>query len=371
MVLMWILIGFFAGYALLVLWCFYAWIRIPVYQTDSRQTGIPISIIIPARNEEENISQLLEAISNQSYPAELIEVIVVDDQSTDQTAAVVSRFPWVKLLRLSPDVQQSHKKRAIEYGISMASYEWILTTDADCIPPVNWVAQITSFAVEKDPVLIVAPVRMEDHDTVSSFFQTMDFMVLQTITGAMVHRRIMSMCNGANLAYRRSVFNEVGGFSGIDHIASGDDMLLMHKIRKKYPNRIEYLKSTTAIVDTLPQPGWRSFFRQRIRWASKAGNYEDKSIMPVLLLVYLFNAAFPTLLIGGFYDPVYWHWLGYAWLGKTMVEWPLFIAGAVFFDRRYTISFFPLFQPLHIAYTLISGLLGQIGHYEWKGRRVR
>ncbi|HRG94386.1 MAG TPA: hypothetical protein PLZ10_15625, partial [Chitinophagaceae bacterium] len=162
-----------------------------------------------------------------------------------------------------------------------------------------------------------------------------------------------------------------GGFTGFYHIASGDDMLLMHKIRKKYPNRIEYLKSTTAIVDTLPQPGWRSFFRQRIRWASKAGNYEDKSIMPVLLLVYLFNAAFPTLLIGGFYDPVYWHWLGYAWLGKTMVEWPLFIAGAVFFDRRYTISFFPLFQPLHIAYTLISGLLGQIGHYEWKGRRVR
>ncbi|HRG83100.1 MAG TPA: glycosyltransferase, partial [Chitinophagaceae bacterium] len=114
MVLMWILIGFFVCYALLVLWCFYAWIRIPVYQTDSPQTGIPISIIIPARNEEENIGQLLKAISNQSYPAELIEVIVVDDQSTDQTAAVVSRFPGVKLLRLSPDVQQSHKKRAIE-----------------------------------------------------------------------------------------------------------------------------------------------------------------------------------------------------------------------------------------------------------------
>ena len=208
MVLMWILIGFFVCYALLVLWCFYAWIRIPVYQTDSPQTGIPISIIIPARNEEENIGQLLKAISNQSYPAELIEVIVVDDQSTDQTAAVVSRFPGVKLLRLSPDVQQSHKKRAIEYGISMASHEWILTTDADCIPPVNWVAHIASFEAEKDPVLIVAPVRMEDHDTVSSFFQTMDFMVLQTITGAMVHRRIMSMCNGANLAYRKSVFHE-------------------------------------------------------------------------------------------------------------------------------------------------------------------
>ena len=371
MVLMWILISFFVCYALLVLWCCYAWCRIPVYHGETIKSAIPISIIIPARNEEENISHLLEAIEEQSYPSGLIEVIVVDDQSTDQTAAIVSSFPHVKLLRLSSDIQQSHKKRAIEFGIANASHEWILTTDADCIPPVNWVAQIAAFAAEKDPVLIVAPVRMEDHDTVSSFFQTMDFMVLQTITGAMVHRRIMSMCNGANLAYRKSVFHEVGGFSGIDHIASGDDMLLMHKIRKQYPHRIHYLKSKEAIIDTLPQPGWRSFFRQRIRWASKAGNYEDKSIMPVLLLVYLFNAAFPTLLIGGFYNPVYWHWLGYAWLGKTIVEWPLFIAAAVFFNRKYTISLFPLFQPLHIAYTLISGLLGQIGHYEWKGRRVR
>ncbi|MBK6826735.1 MAG: glycosyltransferase [Chitinophagaceae bacterium] len=146
---MWILISFFVCYALLVLWCCYAWCRIPVYHGETIKSAIPISIIIPARNEEENISHLLEAIEEQSYSSALIEVIVVDDQSTDQTAAIVSSFPYVKLLRLSSDIQQSHKKRAIEFGIANASHEWILTTDADCIPPVNWVAQIAAFAAEK------------------------------------------------------------------------------------------------------------------------------------------------------------------------------------------------------------------------------
>ena len=71
----------------------------------------------------------------------------------------------------------------------------------------------------------------------------MDFMVLQGITGAVVYKNNLSMCNGANLAYEKKAFYEVNGFAGIDHIASGDDMLLMHKIWKKYPDRVHYLKS--------------------------------------------------------------------------------------------------------------------------------
>src|ERR1700741_4803978 len=111
----------------------------------------------------------------------------------------------------------------------------------------------------------------------------MDFLVLQGITGASVTKKIHSMCNGANLAYEKKIFYEVNGFAGIDHIASGDDMLLMHKIAKIYPGRIGYLKSTEAIVNTQPMATWPDFFNQRIRWASKATHYNDKRIFWVLL----------------------------------------------------------------------------------------
>jgi biofilm PGA synthesis N-glycosyltransferase PgaC len=205
----------------------------------------------------------------------------------------------------------------------------------------------------------------------SSRFQAMDFMILQGITGAVVQREQLSMCNGANLAYEKKAFESVNGFAGIDTIASGDDMLLMYKIWKKFPKQVHYLKSPGAIVSTQPMQTWKQFFRQRIRWASKANKYEDKRFFPVLLLVYLFNLSFLALIIGGFFDYRYWIVLGFAWVAKTLVELPLFASAAKFFHKQWALKLFFFFQPLHILYTIISGLFGQFGKYEWKGRQVR
>ena len=179
------------------------------------------------------------------------------------------------------------------------------------------------------------------------------------------------MCNGANLAYERKIFYEVNGFGGIDHIASGDDMLLMHKVAKKYPDSIYYLKSPDAIVSTQPMTSWSSFFNQRIRWASKALHYNDKRIFPVLLLVYLFNFSFLVLLLAGWWNHLYWVFFLIAWIVKTMVELPLFYSIAGFFKKQWAIKWFFFFQPIHILYTIISGLFGQFGKYEWKGRKVK
>ena len=178
------------------------------------------------------------------------------------------------------------------------------------------------------------------------------------------------MCNGANLAYEKKLFAEVGGFSGIDHIASGDDMLLMHKIAKKFPERIFYLKAKDAIVSTRPMPTWKKFLNQRIRWASKATYYDDKKIIGVLLLVYLFNFSFLILLLAGFWNSVYWIFFLIGWMVKTLVELPFFYSVSTFFDKQWAVKFFFIFQPLHIFYTIFSGLLGQFGKYEWKGRKV-
>lgn len=371
MTLLYIIIVLFLLYSLLIVYYWQSWKAIPEYDPSANTPQTNISIIIPARNEEENIGSLLEALQQQTYPKELLEIIVVDDHSTDKTADIVRQFPSVKLLLLQQDNINSYKKKAIETGIAAATGELIVTTDADCIPPANWLQTIASFKEEKKSVFIAAPAVINCNASLVQLFQAMDFMVLQGITAAVVEKKKMAMCNGANLAYERKVFRDVNGFSGIDHIASGDDMLLMHKIWKKYPDRIHYLKSKEAIVSTKPEKSWRAFFNQRVRWASKARSYDDKRIFPVLLLVYLFNLSFLVLFVAGFFCSTCWLTLVGLWVAKTIVEFPFFISLSTFFNKQWANKLFFFFQPLHIFYIIFSGLFSQFGKYEWKGRKVK
>lgn len=375
MILLLLFILLFICYSILILYYWQSWKAIPgPIASGSIPAGqapsISVSIIIPARNEEENIGQLLRALEQQTYPRELLQVIVIDDHSTDKTVETVLQFPGIKLLQLKEDGINSYKKKAIETGIAAATNELVLTTDADCLPPLTWVQTIVSFKEQTNASFIVAPVAFNANSQPVQIFQAMDFMMLQGITGASVFKKMHSMCNGANLAYERKLFYEVNGFSGIEHIASGDDMLLMHKIAKKYQDSIRYLKSKDAIVNTQPMFTWKDFFNQRIRWASKAMHYDDKRIFWVLLLVYLFNVSFLVMLVAGFWWRLYWFILAASWISKTIIELPFFYSVAGFFGKRSLLKYLFFFQPLHIFYTIISGLLGQFGKYEWKGRKV-
>ncbi len=370
MILLIIVIVLFILYSLLVIYYWLAWISVPEYSASST-TGIKISVIIPARNEEKNIGALINALQKQTYPKELSEVIIVDDNSSDQTADIIRRYPDIKLIQLKEEGINSYKKKAIETGIAAASGELIVATDADCSFSPEWLQTIAGFYSKKNAVFVAAPVSINCNSSLLQTFQAMDFMILQAITGATVSKKKLSMCNGANIAYSKKAFDEVGGFSGIDNIASGDDMLLMHKIWKRYPDNVSYLKSKEAIAITEPQRTWKEFFNQRIRWASKANRYEDKRFFPLLLLVYLFNLSFLVLAIAGFFCNVYWLYLAGLWVAKTLVEFPLLWSAAVFFNKRWALKLFFFFQPLHIIYTIISGLFGQFGKYEWKGRSVK
>lgn len=370
MILLYIIILLFVCYSVLIIYYWLAWKSIPDYIPSTISSQLKISVIIPARNEEEYIGQLLEALQEQTYPAALFEVIVVDDHSTDRTSGIVQQYSGVKLIQLKDDAINSYKKKAIETGIAAATGKLMVTTDADCLPSPNWLKSVAAFKEEKKSALIAAPVVINCNSSVVQVFQAIDFMVLQGITGAAVHKKKMSMCNGANLAYERKIFNEVNGFSGIDHIASGDDMLLMHKVWKQYPDKVHYLKSKEAIVSTQPMKTWKAFFNQRIRWASKAKFYDDKRIFIVLLLVYLFNLSFLVLAVAGFFCSWYWLWIAGLWIAKTIIELPFVYAVATFFRKEALVKYFFFFQPLHILYTIMSGLFGQFGKYEWKGRRV-
>ena len=196
------------------------------------------------------------------------------------------------------------------------------------------------------------------------------------------------MCNGANLAYTKKAFEEVGGFAGIDTIASGDDMLLMHKIYKLHPDKVMFLKSKEAIVQTVPVDSVKDFFNQRIRWASKADKYDDKRIFAVLLLVYIVNVLLLVLPVIAVFDNVQpclpagrysmfnvqcsmiGVWLLLLLL-KTLVELLFLYPVAKFFNKQSMLWLFPLMQPFHIIYTVIAGWLGRFGSYSWKERKVK
>jgi cellulose synthase/poly-beta-1,6-N-acetylglucosamine synthase-like glycosyltransferase len=397
-----------AFYGALIVYYRRSWKAIPVYRPASgtrSSSRTRISVLVPARNEEKNIGNCLQSLFSQSYPKDLYQVIVIDDHSTDGTVTRVHAFrgetarpgenlyPVSNLLCLSLNAEpagsgpvKAHKKFAIEAGIRAATGELIVTTDADCLFQPGWLQMMAGFYEQTGAKFIAAPVKItEEPQAIAtktkngrrgahsflSIFQTLDFITLQGITGAAVHRKFHSMCNGANLAYEKQAFLEVGGFSGIDGIPSGDDMLLMHKIYKKYPGRVFYLKNHQAIVSTGPETTWKGFVNQRVRWASKADQYDDKRIFWVLLMVYLVNLLFAALVMASFWNSRYLWLLLVLILIKTMMEYPFVRTVAGFFDQERLMPYFPLMQPFHILYTIVIGWLGKFGSYRWKERKIK
>ena len=363
-------------YAVLILYYRDGWLRLPEYRPDNTLTPITkVSILIPARNEEANIGPLLKDIMAQYYPPELMEVIVIDDYSTDRTADIASSFKGVTCISLSDFTEgkflNAYKKKAIEIAIQQSNGELIITTDADCRMCQYWVRSIVRYYETYRHQLIASPVLFTTDNSWFQTFQSIDFTAMQGITGALSATHSGTMCNGANLAYTRKAFNAVNGFNGIDDIASGDDMLLMHKIEQRFPRKTSYLKCKDAIVYTSPMSTLKTFLQQRTRWASKANTFEDKRITAVLAIVYLFNLLFPVLLIASFFNNQSISAFIFLWLLKTALEVSLLLPVSAFFHKKKELTYFALLQFIHIPYVLYAGLRGQTGTYEWKGRQVR
>lgn len=382
---MWFNIVFTISIALLLPYCilmiyYRNWLfKLTQFQlSNHHQPKIFFSIIIPARNEENNIANCISSILKQTYPNHLFEIIIIDDHSTDDTAKIVSNFQQqhqnIVLIKLQDELDgkklNAYKKKAIELAITRAKGDWIITTDADCTLQLNWLLLYDEYILKNNSLLVAAPVMFIKENTVLSIFQYIDFMALQAATAATVSAGFHSMCNGANLAYNKNTFIEVDGFKGIDNIASGDDMLLMNKIKAKHPKRIGYLFSKQAIATTTAMPNWKAFLNQRIRWASKADKYEDKTLLPVLLGIYLLNLLLFTLFFIGLFN---WKLLLLNFILiaiKTIIEWRFIKLAATFFGKVNFVQY-ALLQPLHISYMVIAGWLGKFGTYHWKGRNVK
>jgi len=358
-------------YVILIVAYFVSWLRIPYFSATDTDTRLRFSILVPARNEEHTIEKCLSDILAQQYPTSLYEVIVINDHSTDNTAAVVqsviARHPQhqVKLLQMHELKEQVVLKKAgITAGVNTSAYEYIILTDADCERENNWLKAINSFLVTTKAKFVYAPVLFKA-TTLFEKIQSLEFAGLVAIGGAAIELKNPNMCSAANLVFEKKVFSEVRGYTGNENVATGDDEYLLHKVSKVYPGQVRFMKNREAIVTTSANQSLSALTEQRRRWVSKSAKYENRYITAILVAAYLFNASIVYHLI--FNPPAGLSLLIIKALTEGLFLWSVL----KFFKRKQYILFLPLAEPFHILYVLIIGIWANLGAYNWKGRTVR
>jgi biofilm PGA synthesis N-glycosyltransferase PgaC len=301
-------------YLLLIGLLIYGFDKVDHFELQDLPAKTKFSVVIPFRNEAENIPQLLASISRLNYPKSLFEIILVDDESSDASVAVIKNFLDTKSTKKNftqfdnmhiinnSRTSNSPKKDAITSAIAVSKFNWIITTDADCILPMYWLDVFDECIQTKKTDCIVAPVTYHGENSFLNRFQILDFLSLQgaTIGGFGIHKPFM--CNGANFGYRKSVFNALDGFDGNTEIASGDDIFLLEKFIKNTTQNVYYLKSQKAIVTTDPAKNISELIHQRLRWAAKTSRYTNRFAKAVGIIVLLGNLTclelIPAIFIG-------------------------------------------------------------------------
>ncbi len=345
---------------------------------DHPQNGF--SIVVPFRNEEANIQSFLESLRELDYPAENMEVLLIDDASDDDSPKIIEKFIEAnKQVRIRVLTNRgsgaSPKKEAISLGIREARHAWIATTDADCILPPGWLMAMDALIHKEDPVMIAAPVTLEAGTKFLDRFQLLDFLSLQGATmggfGASAMGIRPFLCNGANLAYRKDAFTEVRGFEGNLSLASGDDVFLLEKMAKHYGGRVTFLRSRKAIVRTNPEKTWKDLVQQRVRWASKTTAYSHVLGKSVGFLVFAANACLLLLAAGSIAGYFPWSLTGILFLIKCNVDFFLLYRTALFFDQTESLRSYLPSSFLYPLFSVWVAMLSLRGSYQWKGRSYK
>lgn len=361
-------------YLLVVVGFIRGWHKLVPFQYQKTQGSTAVSIIIAARNEGESIYRTIDALLSQDYDKSLTEILFIDDHSTDNTAEVVRSYAsrGVKLISLKEDrALNSYKKKAIQTAIGQATGSLIITTDADCRMGNAWLKTIVAYYEENHYKMISSPVAYDEEKSFFERSQSLEFLYLIGLGASTIGNNQPSTCNGANLAYEKEAFYEVGGFQGIDDLASGDDELLLHKIAARYDNQIGFLKNRDAIVYTHAKPNLGEFIQQRKRWASKSTRYKNKSIIVLGVFIWCFNLSILLNLGTAFFLPGYFKVVLIQLILKIVIEFIFLVDVTGFAKRRSLLVLLPLLNVFHVLYIIYIGVAGNSGKYNWKGRMVK
>lgn len=331
-----------------------------------------LSVIIPARNESKDIVACLSSIHENNFPLDSYEIILIDDHSEDDTSALATSLSIPNLTILKQEKGRQGKKQALKLGIQESKGELILTTDADCVYDKEWLGTMVSFYENHQAKLITGPIAFSEPAGIFQKFQALDLNGLMVITAAGIQTEKQFMANGANMLYSKSIFEEVNGFRGNEHLASGDDMFLVHKVSELYPEDVHFVKAKASGVSTSAEASLLSFLDQRKRWATKTTHYTDRRLLLVLTSVFLLCLTIVlNIFVFSFFNPLFL-FIGLFQLFIKMILDYLFLSNITnyFGTRSLMKSFFPanLMHLIYICYSGVTGLFG--GKYEWKGREV-
>ncbi len=366
----------FGFYFLLVLWLISGW-QLALEKKREPASAIhkqhKISVIIPFRDEDSNLPRLIEGLNAQSYSFQDFEVVFVDDHSSDQSHSIALSFchqhPHCTLLSLP--LTQSGKKEALSYGIYQTNGEIIVTTDADCFHPTNWLMQINSIFQNEQVVMGVGAVKIESGNSFFSKLQSMEFVSLVGSGIATLSYGLPTMCNGANLSFRKSAFIAVDGYVGNLDIPSGDDEFLMQKIDKKFPKGISFIPEGDAVVSTHAHKNILAFIQQRMRWAGKWKFNESILNKTLAVFIFAFQLSYLILLISWIVGWVPFKVGAMFLVGKLLVEFLFLYQICLFLKVQWRWTSFIALQLIYPIYVLWIALFAQGKEYIWKGRHNR
>lgn len=331
-----------------------------------------VSVVVPARNEENNILRCLEALHAQDYPEGKSEIIIVNDRSTDRTEEIIRTYVKDKSNMHQIKIHETHahmapKKWALQTGIQKASGEIILTTDADCIPRPGWIRAMTGYF--NDHTALVAgysPLTLDATPSILHQFVKLESLALAGVMAGSFGAGFPLTCSGRNLAYRKSEFERIGGFKQIAEFVSGDDDLFLHLLQKESRLSFRFAIHAESVVPSRAPESFSHFSNQRVRHASK-GLFYKTSMKLALIGVYLLNVG---LLISLFFQSL-WPWLLVILCAKSAFEFLLIFKTAGLFSQRRLLWFFLPSVILYPPYVVWFGLKGQFGKFKWKNETFK
>lgn len=342
------------------------WHRCPVVLSPRKPAFV--SILVPFRDEAMRIRPLIACLRNQDYPAELFEVIFIDDHSTDDGPSLVAEAIETGLRgKLVPLADGAGKKAALREGLSHIRGTYLATVDADVCLPAGWLRSWATGLDGSGADMLILPVMCPPGRQAAGHFQVLEFLGLQFATLGAAGAGFPLMCNGANLVFRTDFFRSHRAAAGSQH-ASGDDMfMLLEAIRSKA--MVHVLRNRDAIAIVAPASSWREVFTQRLRWASKTGHYTPGTVLTVALLVWLTNtvcAGAMAAVVAG----APWPWLGIPVM-KMLCELPGLAAGARWFHRTSSLVWW---LPISLLYPFYATLVPVVAHFSpphWKDRPLK
>lgn len=325
---------------------------------------VKVSVIISCKDEEKNLPYLLEDLCKQDYNHDLFEVIIVDDNSTDNTFSIASDCSKIQNMKVLLNPSKG-KKSAIRTGVSGANGELIISTDADCRIGEKWISTIASFYSECFPDLIIGPVQLKNRNGFFGRFQQLEFLSLQGITVGTALANNPVMCNGANLAFKKEVYMKHSK-NLRDDIASGDDIFLLHSLKEEPGSKIVCLNSPDGIATTCMSDSLGSFLKQRSRWVSKAKAYDDPFTLLVSIVTFVTIISTLVFFIWGIFDPRFLLLFLVSFLIKSVPDFLILYETTRRFKQKHLLRWFLPSQIVYPFYVIVVICYSLLWESRWK-----